>query len=106
VKWAGGKSQLLELLLLRRERVALLGPNGCGKTTFLKTVVEGWQVTAKALGSVPEMVILGIFPGASRPSSTRRSLSTFRRWPISSEVVPRSLWKQARRGHSRDSVYL
>src|SRR5437868_4399941 len=29
---------------------------------FLKTVVEGWQVTAKALGSVPETVIQGIFP--------------------------------------------
>jgi pimeloyl-ACP methyl ester carboxylesterase len=30
--------------------------------SFLKTVVEGWQVTAKALGSLPEMVILSIFP--------------------------------------------
>ena len=29
---------------------------------FLKTVVEGWQLMAKALGSVPEMVIRGIFP--------------------------------------------
>src|SRR6185369_9734142 len=29
---------------------------------FLKVVVEGWQVAAKALGSVPEMVINGIFP--------------------------------------------
>ncbi len=27
-----------DLLLLRRERAVLLGPNGCGKTTFLKTV--------------------------------------------------------------------
>lgn len=34
---------------------------------FLKTVVEGWQVTAKALGSVPEMVILGIFPWCYTP---------------------------------------
>jgi len=34
---------------------------------FLKTVVEGWQVTAKALGSVPEMVILGIFPWCFTP---------------------------------------
>jgi 3-oxoadipate enol-lactonase len=34
---------------------------------FLKTVVEGWQVMAKALGSVPEMVILGIFPWCFTP---------------------------------------
>ena len=34
---------------------------------FLKTTVEGWQVTAKALGSVPEMVILGIFPWCFTP---------------------------------------
>jgi pimeloyl-ACP methyl ester carboxylesterase len=34
---------------------------------FLKTVVEGWQVTAKALNSVPEMVILGIFPWCFTP---------------------------------------
>jgi len=34
---------------------------------FLKTVVQGWQVMAKALGSVPEMVILGIFPWCLTP---------------------------------------
>jgi pimeloyl-ACP methyl ester carboxylesterase len=34
---------------------------------FLKTVVDGWQVTAKALGSVPEMIILGIFPWCFTP---------------------------------------
>ena len=34
---------------------------------FVKTVVEGWQVMAKALGSVPEMVILGIFPWCLTP---------------------------------------
>lgn len=34
---------------------------------FLKTIVEGWQVTAKALGSVTEMVILGIFPWCFTP---------------------------------------
>jgi len=34
---------------------------------FLRTVVEGWQVMAKALGSVPEMVIRGIFPWCFTP---------------------------------------
>jgi len=34
---------------------------------FIRTTVEGWQVMAKALGSVPEMVILGIFPWCFTP---------------------------------------
>ncbi len=34
---------------------------------YLKTVVEGWQVMAKALGSVPEMIIQGIFPWCFTP---------------------------------------
>ncbi len=34
---------------------------------FLKTVVEGWQVIAKGLGSVPEMVIQGIVPWCFTP---------------------------------------
>jgi len=34
---------------------------------YLKTVVQGWQVMAKALGSVPEMVIQGIFPWCFTP---------------------------------------
>lgn len=34
---------------------------------FLKTVVEGWQVMARGLESVPEMVILGIFPWCYTP---------------------------------------
>ncbi len=34
---------------------------------FLKVVVEGWQVMAPALGSVPEMVIRGIFPWCFTP---------------------------------------
>lgn len=34
---------------------------------FIKTVVEGWQVMAKGLGSVTETVILGIFPWCFTP---------------------------------------
>jgi pimeloyl-ACP methyl ester carboxylesterase len=34
---------------------------------YVKTIVEGWQVMAKALGSVPEMVIQGIFPWCFTP---------------------------------------
>jgi pimeloyl-ACP methyl ester carboxylesterase len=34
---------------------------------FVKAVVEGWQTMAKALDSVPEMVILGIFPWCFTP---------------------------------------
>ena len=34
---------------------------------FIKTLVEGWQVTAEALGSVAEMVILSIFPWCLTP---------------------------------------
>jgi pimeloyl-ACP methyl ester carboxylesterase len=42
--------------------------SGWTKTApFLKTVVEGWQVMAKALGSVPELVVRGIFPWCFTP---------------------------------------
>jgi pimeloyl-ACP methyl ester carboxylesterase len=42
--------------------------SGWHKTdAFIKTVVEGWQVTANALGSVPEMVIQSIFPWCFTP---------------------------------------
>lgn len=42
--------------------------SGCAKTDpFLKTVVEGWQVMAKGLGSVTETVILGLFPWCFTP---------------------------------------
>ena len=34
---------------------------------FLETVVRGWQVMAQGLGSVTEMVILGIFPYCFTP---------------------------------------
>lgn len=34
---------------------------------FLRTVVEGWQALAKGLGSVTDVVILGIFPWCFTP---------------------------------------
>ncbi len=34
---------------------------------FVKTVIEGWRVMAKALGSVQEMTIMGIFPWCFTP---------------------------------------
>jgi len=34
---------------------------------FMKTIVESWQVLAKALGSVPEMIVSGIFPWCFTP---------------------------------------
>jgi pimeloyl-ACP methyl ester carboxylesterase len=34
---------------------------------FIKTIVEGWQVVARALESVPQMVILSIFPWCFTP---------------------------------------
>ena len=34
---------------------------------FLQSVVRGWQVMARGLGSVPEMVIQGIFPWCFTP---------------------------------------
>lgn len=51
------------------EKVKSLSLHSCWTKTdpFLKTIVEGWQVMAKALGSVTEMVILGIFPWCFTP---------------------------------------
>ncbi|HET7031964.1 MAG TPA: alpha/beta hydrolase [Casimicrobiaceae bacterium] len=34
---------------------------------YLKTVVRGWQVMARAMNSIPEMVIQGIFPWCFTP---------------------------------------
>src|SRR5262250_990412 len=42
--------------------------SGWAKTDpFLRTVIEGFQVMAKAMGSVPEMVIRAIFPWCLTP---------------------------------------
>jgi len=51
------------------ERVKSLSLHGAWPRTdaFIRTVVEGWQVTAKALGSVAETVIRSIFPWCLTP---------------------------------------
>ena len=51
------------------DRVKSLSLHSCWHKTdpYLKTVVQGWQVMAKALNSVPEMVIQGIFPWCFTP---------------------------------------
>jgi pimeloyl-ACP methyl ester carboxylesterase len=51
------------------ETVRSLSLHSCWSKTdpFLKCVVEGWQIMAKALGSVQETVIRGIFPWCLTP---------------------------------------
>src|SRR5271166_3650676 len=51
------------------QRIKSLSLHSCWPKTdpFLKTVVEGWQTIAKGLGSVTEMIILGIFPWCFTP---------------------------------------
>jgi pimeloyl-ACP methyl ester carboxylesterase len=42
--------------------------SGWPKTdAYLRTVIEGFQVTAKAMGSVPEMVVAALFPWCLTP---------------------------------------
>jgi 3-oxoadipate enol-lactonase len=42
--------------------------SGWSKTDpFLRTIIEGFQVMAKAMGSVPEMVVLALFPWCLTP---------------------------------------
>ena len=48
--------------------VASLPCTGWSKTDpFLKTIIEGFQAMAKATGSVPEMVVLALFPWCLTP---------------------------------------
>jgi pimeloyl-ACP methyl ester carboxylesterase len=61
---------------------------------FVKTVVESWQVMAEALGSVPETVILGIFPWcftpelyASRPDYIQSLAGFVRSRPAQSQAA-------------------
>jgi len=58
---------------------------------FIKAVVEGWQVLARTLDSVPEMAILAIFPWclspelyAARPEYIKALADFFRSRPVQS----------------------
>jgi pimeloyl-ACP methyl ester carboxylesterase len=52
------------------ERVKTLSLHAAWDKTdaYIKTVVEGWQVMARALDSVPDLVIGGIFPWCFTPN--------------------------------------
>ncbi len=51
------------------DRVKTLSLHSCWPKTdaFMKAVVGNWQIVAKGLGSVPEMIIQGIFPFSFTP---------------------------------------
>jgi pimeloyl-ACP methyl ester carboxylesterase len=51
------------------ERVASLSLHSgwTASDPFLRAVVEGWQIIAQALASVPEMIVQGIFPWCFTP---------------------------------------
>ena len=51
------------------DRVKSLSLHSCWPKSdpFLKTVVRGWQVMARAIDSMPELVIQGIFPWCFTP---------------------------------------
>jgi pimeloyl-ACP methyl ester carboxylesterase len=56
---------------------------------YLKTVVQSWQVMAKAMNSVPEIVIQGIFPWCFTPELYRNRI-TSRPFRTSCAAAPNS----------------
>src|SRR5712691_11282452 len=68
--------------------------SGWSKTDpFLRTVIEGFQVMANAMGSVPEMVILALFPWCLTPELLPPSQITSSHWRPLCEADRRSLWR-------------
>ena len=64
-----GSAAGLWLAAKHPQRVKSLSLHSCWTKTdpYVATVVKGWQTMAKALDSVPEMVIQGIFPWCFTP---------------------------------------
>ncbi len=64
-----GASVGMWLAAMHPEKVKSLSLHSSWPKTdpFLKACVEGWRVIAKGLDSVPEMIILGIFPWCFTP---------------------------------------
>ena len=53
--------------ILDRLRSLSLHSGWARSDPYLKTVVQGWQVMARALGSVTELIIQGLFPWCFTP---------------------------------------
>lgn len=70
-----GSATGLWLAAKHPQRVKSLSLHSCWTKTdpYAATVVKGWQTMAKALNSVPEMVIQGIFPWCFTPEFYARS---------------------------------
>lgn len=59
---------------------------------YLKVVVEQWRTLASTLPSVADVVIQGIFHGASRPRCSPSGRSSWTRWWTSCVAAPPSRW--------------
>ena len=57
------------LAVKHQDRVKSLSIHSAWTKTdlFMKTIVESWQVLARALGSIPELIVSGIFPWCFTP---------------------------------------
>jgi pimeloyl-ACP methyl ester carboxylesterase len=64
-----GAATGMQLAVRHPERVKSLSLNSpwSRSDSYLRAAVTGWQAMAKGLGSVPEMVITGIFPWCLTP---------------------------------------
>ena len=59
---------------------------------FLRAVVEQWRALAAVLPTVADVVVQGIFPGASHPRRTPRGRISSTHWRTSCGAGPLSPW--------------